>query len=264
MQRQLQLIVTIGVLLVAASPGFSETATYRLTVDNTWSESPHPGNVPNDAHFSWIGGGSHSSAISFWNDGVLASPGIVQMAENGRTDILVTEVDAAITSGTAGSVLNWQHWFCPSGTTNPSCGFLVVEFEIDDAFPLVTLVTMLGPSPDWFVGVSGLALHDGNDWLNTVVVDLRPYDGGSRDQNIFELGGPLTTPQDPVSLITAGSGQLIGPESLGTFRFERVLGPAVPSVHPIALFTLVPCLLIGVGLFAMRRRAQPPSSTIAM
>ncbi len=40
---------------------------------------------------------------------------------------------------------------------------------------------MLSPSPDWFVGVSGLLLHDGSNWIDNLVIDLRPYDGGVRD-----------------------------------------------------------------------------------
>lgn len=200
----------------------ADEATYRLTVDNTWSETTHPGAFPADAHFSWLGGGTHSDAVSFWDEGSFASPGIVQMAETGGTSILAYEVEGAIVGGTAGSILNWQHWFCPDGTNHSSCGALVVEFTIDADFPLVTLVTMLGPSPDWFVGISGLALHDGTGWLDTVVVDLHPYDGGTRSQNLFELFGPQTIPPEPISLITTASGQLVGPDSLGTFTFERL------------------------------------------
>ena len=29
--------------------------------------------------------------------------------------------------------------------------------------------------------------------------------------------------------------------------------PAVPAIHPLVLYTLVPALLVGVGLLAMRR-----------
>lgn len=208
--------------LCFTTPSFSETATYRLTVDNTWSETSHPGAFPGGAHFSWFGGGTHSDATVFWAEGALASPGIVQMAETGFTTILTNEVQAAISAGTAGAVLSWQHWFCPSATTSGSCGPLVVEFEVDDAFPLVTLASMIGPTPDWFVGVSGLPLHDGTAWIEQVTVDVRPYDGGTRAQNSFALFGPLTTPPDSITLITSASGQLIGPDSLGTFTFERV------------------------------------------
>lgn len=228
--------------LISAHAGMAQLATYRLTVDNAWSEASHPGSFPANAHFSWIGGGSHNASVSFWDEGVLATPGIKQMAENGVTTPLIAEVEAAVTAGAARASLNWMHWFCPLDTTNPSCGELVVEFEVDESFPLVTLVTMLGPSPDWFVGVSGLALHDGSNWIDDLVIDLRPYDGGVRDQNVFLLGGPLTTPADPVSLITAASGQLIGPGSLGTFRFEK-LSQAVPSLSRGVALLLVAALV---------------------
>ncbi len=213
------------VLLTGTGLAVAETARYRLTVDNTWSEETHPRNLPPAAHFSWLGGGTHSAAVAFWNVGVVASPGTRQMAETGVTDMLVAEVGAAIGAGTASGVLSWQHWFCPATTTLPPCGPLQVEFDIEDSHPLVTLATMLGPSPDWFVGVSGLPLREGEVWLESVVVELYPYDGGSRSANVWELFGPLTIPADPVTLITAESGQLVGPGSLGRFTFERITTP---------------------------------------
>lgn len=199
-----------------------DTATYRLTVDNTWSEETHPGLFPPDAHFSWLGGGTHDESVSFWNVGELASPGMVQMAETGVTQILIGEVMAAIADGGAGAPLDWRWWFCPDDIDHPSCGELTVIFEIDAAHPLVTLATMLGPSPDWFVGVSGLPLGDEQGWFDEVVVDLHPYDGGTRSANVFQLFGPLTQPPDPITLITAESGQIITPASLGTFTFTRL------------------------------------------
>jgi hypothetical protein len=30
--------------------------------------------------------------------------------------------------------------------------------------------------------------------------------------------------------------------------------PAVPSIHPLAVYTLVPRLMVGLGLVAMRKR----------
>jgi hypothetical protein len=245
-------LAVIGASCFIAAPGFAEIASYRLTVDNTWSESTHPGAFPGNAHFSWLGGASHSAAIGFWSPGALASTGIVEMAETGATFLLVAEVEAAIAAGTASGVLSWQHWFCPDGTTHPSCGPLVVEFDVDDAFPLVRLATMLGPSPDWFVGVSGLELHDGTDWVDSVIVDLRPYDGGTQEQNLFELGGPQTAPPEVVSLITAASDQRIGPGSLGTFRFQRIGVRLIPALGPVATWILGAALL-AAGAARLRR-----------
>lgn len=52
-------------------------------------------------------------------------------------------------------------------------------FIITSAFPYVTLVSMVAPNPDWFVGVSGLLLIANGEWRNEVVVELSPWDAGT-------------------------------------------------------------------------------------
>ncbi|MHC4991027.1 MAG: spondin domain-containing protein [Planctomycetota bacterium] len=218
-------VVVLAVLGLAGRALAQDSARYRLTVENTWSSATHPGAFPQNAHFSWLGGATHDESIVFWEEGELASPGIVQMAETGLTLLLEDAAAAAVESGNAGTVLAWHHWFCPAETTSASCGPLVVELDVLASHSRVTLVSMLGPSPDWFIGVSGLPLRDADGWRDVVVADLRPYDGGTRDANAFALFGPLTVPPEPISLITAESGQLIGPASLGSFTFERIDAP---------------------------------------
>jgi len=221
-------------LVVAAGvPVVAQTARYRLTVDTTWSEATHPGAFPPDAHLSWVAGGTHAAGVSFWSVGALASPGMVQMAETGVTLILEGEVAAAVAAGTADQVLAWHQWFCPQGTSNPSCGPGVVEFDVDAGHPRVTLVTMLGPSPDWFAGTNGLPLRQDGAWVDELVVPLHPFDAGTRDANAFALFGAHTVPPEPVSTITAASGQLVGPGSLGTFTFTRI-DPFVDLGHALA------------------------------
>lgn len=208
------------VAVVQPPPG---PVRYRMVIENRWSEATHPGHFPGDAHFSWFGGATHNAQASFWGIGDLASPGIKQMAETGRTDILGSEIEAAIDAGTAGEFLNYPWWFCPGETTHVNCGDTTVEFEADKDFPLVTFVSMLGPSPDWFVGVSGLSLRDDNGhWLKELVVDLNPLDAGTRDANRFKMRGPLTDPPGPVSEITTQSGQIIGSDSLGTMTITLI------------------------------------------
>lgn len=223
-----------GFLLIFVSAiqvSLASTATYRMTVNNTWSDATHPSlaplavNAPN-AHFSHIGGATHNGDVSFWEVGQLATPGIKRMAEaggvvkkSGQTR-LEDEVDDAISDGDADSFLAWEHWFCPDWQGHENCGGLVQEFNIEEDYPLLTLVTMLGPSPDWFVGVSGLNMRENGQWKQNIVVDLFPYDGGTRTNNVLGLGGPLNSPPLPISLITAASGQIITPASLGTMTFE--------------------------------------------
>ena len=217
--------------LAGAAPLEAEVVTYRLVVDNTWSEATHPGRVaPEDAHFSWLGGGTHNDQVSFWQEGQLASPGVVEMAETGVINTLVEEVEDQVGAGTAFGPLAWRWWFCPEATTHRSCGGMTVEFEVDSQYPLVTLLTMLGPSPDWFVGVDGLALRQDGRWLSEVVVDLHPYDGGTRSANQWPLGGPENDPPEPISLITEESGQLVGPAKMGTMTFT-LLTPVPTAVQ---------------------------------
>ena len=213
-------LYAIGIALFLSGSLDAETVTYRLEIDNTWSQETHPGRMPPErAHFSWLGGGTHSDRISFWQEGQLASPGIVEMAETGVIDMLVGEIDQQIDEGNAFSSLPYRWWVCADGIVNESCGTSIFEFEVDSEFPLVTLVTMLGPSPDWFVGVSGLNLRDGARWRPQVVVDLHPYDGGTRSENEWALYGDFNNPPEPISLITDESEQLVGPASLGTMTF---------------------------------------------
>jgi len=223
----------VGMLvLVASCLSHAGVVTYRLEVDNTWSTTTHPGLFPDAAHFSWLGGGTHNAQVNFWSEGQLASPGIVEMAESGRVDLLENEVDAAIVSGTAWSSPAWRWWFCPGETSNGSCGVTTVEFDMDSRFPLITLATMLGPSPDWFVGVDGLSLRTNGQWLSSLIVDLFPYDGGTRSANSWNLGGPLNNPPEPISLITQETGQLVGPASLGTMTFTLLTVPSGVGSEP--------------------------------
>ncbi len=220
--------VIIGLPLAQA-----QTAHYRMEVANDWSAATDPVPVSGTfLHFSWLGGATHSDQVSFWGVGDLASSGIEQMAVNGSTFKLENEVQQAISAGTAGSVIAYHHWFCPTGTSEGSCsdttvdGVTTKEIDIDAAFPLLSLVTMLGPSPDWFVGLDSVPLRQNGQWLPEVTVDLVTYDGGILDNSDLVFygsgaagearGAILTDPQAPVTQITPTSGQAIGPGPLGT------------------------------------------------
>ncbi len=148
----------------APPPQSAPPARYTATFDATWSATTHA--VPADPHFSPLIGGTHNSLVTFWREGALASDGIKDMAERGRTSPLDTEVQAAIAAGTAQRILR--------GDGIPSPGTTTIQFDISAEFPLVTLVTMVAPSPDWFAGVSGLNLLDGTRWLDERTVPLIP------------------------------------------------------------------------------------------
>ncbi len=202
----------------------SQTAEYTVTFDATWSPQTHPNSFPPNPHFSGLIGGTHNATVSFWQVGGLASPGIENMAEIGSKSPLITEITDAIAAGTADSLIS-------GGGINPSPGSVSVSFQIDLDFPLVTLVSMIAPSPDWFVGVSGLSLLESGDWVDEKIVQLLPYDAGTDSGPTYTSPNQDTNPADPITLITtlpAGNGV-----PFGTFTFTRDIvssnGPSAPA-----------------------------------
>ena len=122
----------------------------------------------------------------------MASPGIEDVAELGQTSAFKSEINA---SDHVGDII--ERGLGAGGTPEVS-----VDFATTNDHPLVTLLTMIAPSPDWFVGVSGLSLLDARGrWLSRLEVDLFPYDAGTEDGNGFSLSNPATVPQGTIASI---------------------------------------------------------------
>jgi len=217
----------------------ASTVTYNVKFDATWSQATHPGAYPAGAHFSALIGGVHNDQVSFWTPGGLASAGIEQMAEVGGTTSLSNEVQTAINGGTASAVIQGN------GVASP--GSAAVTVNVSTAFPLVTLVTMVAPSPDWFVGVHGLDLRDGVGWKNQVVVDLFPYDAGTEEGTGFSLSNPDTVPHQSIALL--GFPFASGGPRLGTFTFTR---QAIPEPSTFVMIATVG----GIVETRLRRRRK--------
>jgi hypothetical protein len=200
----------------ATTPQAAPVARYRVTFDASWSAQSHPNDIPRTPHFSRLIGGTHRATVRFWEAGALASEGIRLMAEQGRTTPLDTEVEAAITAGHAQRVL-------VGDAVDRSPDRVSLEFEIGRDFSLVTLVSMLAPSPDWFVGVSSLNLIESGDWVAEKVIVLQPWDAGTDSGHTFSAADLKTSPPEPIHLINTGPlvvGASVPP--VGTFTFRRL------------------------------------------
>lgn len=223
---------SLWLVCVAASAAFAtptQTAQYTVTFDATWSAQTHPSNFPATPHFSGLIGTTHDSTVSFWQVCLPATPGIESMAETGSKSPLTSEIDAAAMAGSADALIS-------GGGINPSPGSVSVSFQIDLDFPLVTLVSMVAPSPDWFVGVSGLSLLENGDWAPEKVVALLPYDAGTDSGSQYTSPNQDTNPPALIMQITSlplGNGV-----PLGTFTFARTDVPT--TADPGALAAALP------------------------
>jgi len=200
----------------------AETAEYRVSFIATWSSETHPTNFPSNAHFSPLIGATHGDAYSVWMPGGMASNGVEQMAETGSTGILTFEVNAAVNAGTAGQrITGGSIAVSPGGPVNG-------VFTVSQDFPRASVVTMIAPSPDWFIGTRGLDLFSRGAWADEIVVELQPWDAGTDSGINYTSGNNNTNPQEPISLITGfpladGDGNVA---PLGTFTFTRINVPA--------------------------------------
>ena len=215
----------LGLALALAAPSFAQqTVTYEVTFEATWSNTTHPGAYPSNAHFSPLIGATHNDSARLWQAGQLASNGIESMAETGSVSALTSEINVLRNAGQADLRL--------LGPAADSPDVVSFTFQADADFPLVSLVTMIAPSPDWFVGVDSLPLMENGHWVDRVV-SLRAWDSGTDSGANFTSGNQNTNPAQPIALQTGGP--FHGNDPLGTFTFRRVgtgssyCGPAMPN-----------------------------------
>lgn len=197
-------------------PTSAPSARYRLVFEATWSAATHPTDFPANPHFSGLIGATHSDGARLWEVGEAASPGIKNMAETGGKSPLTGEIAALINGGTACAEIS-------GGGINPSPGTVSVEFTATQDCPLVSVVSMIAPSPDWFVGVSGLSLYEDGDWVEEKTVPLFAYDAGTDSGSSYASPNQPTAPPEPIHRLESApvlTGSDIPP--FGTFTFTRL------------------------------------------
>ncbi len=189
----------------------AQSARYRVTFEADWSSDTHPIDFPAGAHFSGLIGATHGSDTVIWRSGGLASDGIEAMAETGSKSFLLSEINNLIAADAAETVLS-------GGGIAASPGLVSLDFTISRHKPLVTLVSMIAPSPDWFVGVDSLPLRADGAWLEQLSVQLLPYDAGTDSGESYTAPDFDTQPAQAITPITGVPFDADVP--LGRFVFE--------------------------------------------
>lgn len=201
----------------------SQTARYEIEFDTNWSAVNFPTNFPENRHFSGLIGLTHNQEVRVIEPNVLADDGVVSVAETGSKDILISEVNTLQNLGVAGNLI--------SGDGIPvNDDDVDVQFDISQDFPLVSVITMLAPSPDWFTGIDSVELFVNGAWVNEVTVQALVYDAGSDSGVTFTSENDPTNPRVPVSLLTTPRADTDFEQGvhyqnqlhIGTFKLKRV------------------------------------------
>jgi len=183
-------------LICAASPALADSAYYRVTFEGTWTAKTSPMDYPSAAHFSPLIGATHSVEFALMRDGGLASPGIKAVAEMGKHSPLDQELRAAMDDGKVGTVFTGSPIKKLPGKTS-------ISFNIDDAHPQVSFVTMIAPSPDWFAGVFGVSLMEKGKWVTKKQLVAYGWDAGTDSGKTFLAPDEATNPPESVRLLAA-------------------------------------------------------------
>ena len=207
----------LGAGLAAPAPAQTsdDSATYTVTFQGEWTTTSTPGGVVGGAHFTTLIGAVHNSAQTFWSSGGTATPGVEAVAELGSWGTFRSEILAA--GSDVASVV--RHSVSGGGR-----GSATLEIRVTRDHPLLTLLSMIGPSPDWFVGVSRLSLLDGGgQWYMSRSANLYPYDAGTEDGHEFSLDNPATSPQGTITGLR-GTGKFSN-APMATLSFVRKDSP---------------------------------------
>lgn len=205
---------------------FSQSvATYDISFQSTWNASEHS-SIPNNAHWSNLVGATHNAPNEFVELEQNATLGIKDVAELGSNTAFENEVNAAINQDSADQWL--QQGFAPFNAISSAT---LTDVEVSENYPLLTLVSMVAPSPDWFIAINSLNLrNDENDeWKDTFTMDVFVYDAGTDSGTNYGSSNNPNSPV-PVSMIT---GFPINGNKIGTLTvtLKSILSRDTPNFN---------------------------------
>ncbi len=205
---------------VAMSIHSQSTATYTVTFNSIWNATDHT-SVPGSGHWSRLVGATHNTANQFLQLGANATTGIKNVAEFGSNTVFNSEVNTAIANNLADQYINGPSLGTPTGD------MVISNLQVTEDFPLLTLVSMIAPSPDWIVAINSYNLFDGGNWVTSATIDMFAYDAGTDSGSDYTSGNIVTAPFQPISMI---NGAPINGNKMGTLTITLESVLSVPTV----------------------------------
>ena len=184
---------------------------YTLTFNSTWSATTHPNAFPSGAHFSGIVGMVHKQDVKLFELDKTASAGIEAMAEGGKKTPLDQEIydkgGALISGGGLG--------------TSPASVSTTIGLDKDHSY--LSVVSMIAPSPDWFIGIRDINLMENGQWVDTKTIPVNVYDAGTETGNTFSFDHQAESPHNAISRIITAPLAVNGVvPSMGSITITRI------------------------------------------
>lgn len=192
---------------VADDPA-DDIVSYTVSLRASWSERLHPRFYPQGAHLSPMVAWSHRLEDVLFRSGGIASSGMEIMAETGATKVLTREIRDSVRTG-ASATYNTGSVFNAPGTDT-------IQMAMGKDAPYITVVSMIAPSPDWFVAARNVALYQDGAWLDQVQVPAALYDAGTDSGVDFTSDDSDTNPKEVIARIRD-----VPTLPIATFEFVR-------------------------------------------
>jgi hypothetical protein len=229
--------ITLLLSALICSYTFSQSiATYNIKFTNYWNATDHNGGnaLPDNAHWSDFAIVNHNSNITFVKLGGTATAGVEDIAERGVVNnFRDNDVQDAIDANNAEQFINGGDLFLRDGSEIDIDGI-----QISEDYPLLTMLSMIAPSPDWMMAVNGIPLRNGGNWETLITMDIFPYDAGTEEGSAYELNNAATVPQGKITKISG-----VAPfnmERVGQLRIELVNVLSTNNVNPIDNLKIYP------------------------
>ena len=171
----------------------ADEAVYEVIFRSNWSPATHIGWWVSGAHLSPFVTWSHSEQGigKIFRENGISTPGMEDMAETGATKKLFSELDE---NKTKGFIYNFQQGrviFVP-GENN-------VRIAVSKAYPYITSVSMIAPSPDWFIAIENVELFKNGNWVESLTLVPGNYDAGTDSGTEFESDNLDTNPKELIT-----------------------------------------------------------------
>lgn len=169
----------------------SNERIYTLRLRSSWSKQLHPNWHPDGSHLSPMVAWSHGLEDVLFRSGSIASDGMEIMAETGATGTLTEEIKNLTALGSI-----FSHGV---GTVFHTPGENEIRIKVSRNMPYVTVVSMIAPSPDWFITARNIKLYENGRWLEQKSVPAVLYDAGTDSGTDFTAPDKDTKPKQPIS-----------------------------------------------------------------
>jgi Spondin_N len=209
-------------LIDSTVPAATEAAVYSCSMTNLWTSERHPALYPTGpAHWTRPLLTSHNSNFEMWSPGTLASEAAEDLAEFGSTIALRGLIENSTDTG----MFVQGSDFDTDDVTTTSQTFDDLTFM--PGFSLLSTMTMVAPSPDWFTGIYNFdAINQATGtYYDSFIIDTYPWDAGTETGSTYTISNPAEVQHVPIFQLTVDTvpdtGVFLNPDGTDVLPVSR-------------------------------------------